>query len=151
MLHARADQRGVDLDQRDGLSLHVRTHQGAVGIVMFKEGDQWRGDADDLLGRDVDVLDLVGGTMLRSPLRRASTCVTGDRPFGVEHVGGRQDGLHLLVGPEVLDLAGDLARFLTFLVGREDEAVLIDLGVDAERGDEADVGAFGRFDRADPP
>ena len=38
---------------------------------------------------------------------------------------------------------------LHLAVRRDQEAVLVDRGVDAQRGDQADVGAFGRLDRAD--
>ncbi len=48
LLHARADHRHVRLQQRHGLALHVRTHQGAVGVVVLQEGDQRGRDADDL-------------------------------------------------------------------------------------------------------
>src|SRR3712207_8989323 len=40
--------RSVRLDQRHGLALHVRAHQGAVGVVVLEERDQRRGDGDDL-------------------------------------------------------------------------------------------------------
>ena len=39
-LHAGADERGVALDQRDGLALHVGAHQRAVGVVVLEERDQ---------------------------------------------------------------------------------------------------------------
>ena len=57
-LHAGADQRRVRLQQRHGLALHVRAHQGAVGVVVLEERDHRRGDGPDLLGRDVDQVDL---------------------------------------------------------------------------------------------
>ena len=53
-----------------------------------------------------------------------------------------------LIGLKQLDVAGDLAVG-DLLVGRQNEAVLVDLGIDAKRGDETDVGAFGRLNRAD--
>ena len=52
--HAGADQRRVGLDQRHRLALHVRAHQRAVGVVVFQERDQRRGDRDQLLRRHVD-------------------------------------------------------------------------------------------------
>jgi len=42
------------------LALHVRAHERAVGVVMLEEGDQAGGHGDELLGRDVHVLDLLG-------------------------------------------------------------------------------------------
>ena len=59
-----------------------------------------------------------------------------------------EDRLHLLVGAEVLVLAVDLA-VLHHAVRRDEEAVFVDVGVDRQRRDQADVRAFRRFDRAD--
>ncbi len=67
---------------------------------------------------------------------------------GDDHVGGAEHGLHFLVGAEVLGFAVDLA-VLDHAVRRDQEAVLVDLRVDAQRRDQADVGAFRRLDRAD--
>ena len=58
-LHAGADDRRLRLEERHGLALHVRAHQGAVGVVVLEERDEGRGHRDDLLGRDVHVLDRV--------------------------------------------------------------------------------------------
>ena len=60
----------------------------------------------------------------------------------------RQDRLHLLVGAKVLHVAVDLA-VLDDAVRRDEEAVLVDVSVDAQRRDQADVRAFRRLDRAD--
>jgi hypothetical protein len=49
-LHAGADERRLGGQQRHGLALHVRAHQGAVGVVVLEERDQRRGDRDDLRG-----------------------------------------------------------------------------------------------------
>ena len=38
--HAGADERSFAANQRHGLALHVRTHQGAVRVVVFKERNQ---------------------------------------------------------------------------------------------------------------
>ncbi len=59
-----------------------------------------------------------------------------------------QDALHLFVGTQVLHVAVDLA-VLDDAVRRDEEAVLVDVRVDRQRRDEADVGAFRRLDRAD--
>src|SRR6202008_1486060 len=38
--HAGADERRLGAHQRPGLTLHVRTHQRAVGVVVLQERDQ---------------------------------------------------------------------------------------------------------------
>ena len=63
-------------------------------------------------------------------------------------VGRRQVGLALLVGPHPDDVLGHLA-VLDLAVGGDQEAVLVDAAVDAQRADQPDVGPFGRLDRAD--
>ena len=45
-------------DQRHGLTLHVRAHQGAVGIVVLEEGNEGGGDRHQLLGRHVHHVDI---------------------------------------------------------------------------------------------
>ena len=59
-LHAGADQRRVGLQQRHRLALHVRAHQRAVGVVVLEERDHRGGHRPDLLGRDVDQVDVLG-------------------------------------------------------------------------------------------
>jgi hypothetical protein len=54
----------------------------------------------------------------------------------------------VLVGAELDDLVGDDAA-LDAAIRRDDETVVVHAGVDAERGDQADVGALGRLDGAD--
>ena len=57
--HAGADERRLGAHQRHGLALHVRAHQGAVGVVVLEERDQRRRDRNELLRRHVHVVDLV--------------------------------------------------------------------------------------------
>ena len=66
----------------------------------------------------------------------------------VELVGSCENGLHFLVRSQVFDFAGGVTSFHS-LVRRQNEAVVINLCENAERGDETDVRAFWRFDRAD--
>ena len=39
-LHTGTNQRLISTQSRNGLTLHVRTHQGAVGVIVFQERDQ---------------------------------------------------------------------------------------------------------------
>ena len=56
--HAGADERRFGDEERHALALHVRTHQRAVRIVVLKERDEAGGHGDELLRRDVHVVDL---------------------------------------------------------------------------------------------
>jgi hypothetical protein len=148
LLHARGHRRRLGNDQRHRLPLHVGAHQGPVGVVVLQEGDQRRRHPDDLLGRDVHVLHVVRLDRGQVAADAGEDVLRADLAGLVEHVRRGQDRLHLLVGPQVLDVAGHLAP-LDLAVGGEQEAVLVDLAVDAQRRDEADVGAFRRLDGAD--
>ena len=55
-LHAGADEGSFADQQRNRLALHVGAHQRAVGVVMLQERNQRRGNRDQLLGRDIDVV-----------------------------------------------------------------------------------------------
>jgi hypothetical protein len=47
--HAGTDERGFTSNQRHRLALHVRSHQGTVGVVVLKERNQAGGDGHELL------------------------------------------------------------------------------------------------------
>ena len=57
---ARTDQWFFGAQARHGLTLHVRTHQSAVRIVMLQERNQRSGNRHHLTGRHVHVLYAVG-------------------------------------------------------------------------------------------
>ena len=67
---------------------------------------------------------------------------------GQRHVGLGDVVLLLLDGREI-DHFGRHLAVDHLLVGRLDEAVLVDAGIGRQRVDQADVRAFRRFDRAD--
>ncbi len=53
-----ADERRFGNDQRHALALHVRTHERAVGVVVFEKRNQPGGHRDELLRRHIHVVDL---------------------------------------------------------------------------------------------
>ena len=106
-LHAGADDGRLGLEQRHRLALHVRTHQGAVGVVVLQERDQRRGDADDLLGADVHVFDLVGPRLREGVAVARRHALVDEVALVVElGVGLRDVMLLFLVRGEVDDLVG---------------------------------------------
>ena len=108
LLHAGADDRRLRLEERHGLALHVRTHEGAVGVVVLEERDERGRHGDDLLGRDVHVLDLAGARLGERVAVARRDALGGEVALVVERrVGLRDDVLLLLVGRDVLDLVGD--------------------------------------------
>ena len=57
LFQAGGHQRRFGDQQRHGLALHVGTHQRAVGVVVLQERNQAGGDGNQLLGRNVHVID----------------------------------------------------------------------------------------------
>jgi hypothetical protein len=82
--HARADEGRLGPQQRDGLTLHVRSHQRAVGVVVLEERDQRCGDGDELLGRDVDVGDLVLRHQLELARLAGVDALVGERQVRIQ-------------------------------------------------------------------
>ena len=122
----------------------------AVGVVMLQERDQAGRDTDHLLGRDVHVLDLIDLDGDKVGLVSSGERGTFQLAMIIHRgVGGGEVGLAFLVGPHPDDFLGLLA-VLDLAIGGDQEAVLVDAAIDSQRADQADVGAFGSFDRADP-
>ena len=147
-LHARGHHRGLGHQQRHGLPLHVGTHQGAVGVVVFQERNQAGRNADHLARRHVDVLHPVDRHQFEVGM------VAGDDRIALQlavfdrGVGGSEIGLALFIGPQPDDVVGQLAA-VHLAIGSDQKAVFVDGRIDRQAGDQTDVGPFRRFDRAD--
>jgi hypothetical protein len=149
-LDAGADVRRLGTQQRHGLALHVRAHQGAVRVVVLEERDERRRQRHDLARRDVHVVhgvrrDLADLAALGADEHERVDELAGLRVDRRVRLG--DDVPVLLVGGQVVDLVGDLALD-DLAVRRLDEAVLVDARVRRERADEADVRTLRRLDRA---
>ncbi len=150
-LHPGADQRRVSDEQRHRLGLHVGAHQRTVGVIVLEERDHRRRDRPDLLGRDVDQVDLLGGDRhVLSGLSTAQDLLTGQPPVRVQRRVRLRDPPLLLLGRvDADDLIGD-AAVLDDPVRSRHEAVLGDLGVARQRADQTDVRSLRGLDRAHP-
>ena len=148
-LDAGADHRLLRTQAGHGLALHVRAHQRAVGVVVLEERDQRGRDRDDLRGCDVDVLDLVGRGQQRLAVDPHRDQLVGQHAGGVHRGVGLGDHVAAFLDRrQVVDVVGEgLAHDLA--VRGLEEAVLVELGVQRQRVDQADVRALGRLDRAD--
>ncbi len=137
-------------EQGHGLALHVRAHQGAVGVVVFQEGDHGRRDGHHHLGGHVDVVhvrpvhrdDLVAAAAGDTVVEQIALLIGG--------LGGLGHGvLVLYVGGHVDHLVGDPPRLLVDLAeGGLQEAEAVHPGVGGHIGDQSDVGTFGGLDGA---
>ena len=145
---AGANERRARVQERHGLTLHVRAHQRAVGVVVLEERNERGGDRHELFRRHVHVVD-VGRRRERevSTLTRQHEIVD-ERAVGIElGIGLRDDGVFFAVGVEPDDFTGDPA-VLHHAVRGLDEAEIVHAGVAGERRDQADVRAFRRLDGA---
>ena len=148
-LHAGADERRFGAHQRHGLTLHVRAHQSAVGVVVFQERDQRRGDRHHLLRRHVHQVDVVARREHHFAGDAADDEFVDETAVLVElGVGLRDVVLGLFHRRQVDDVVGQLAVH-DLAVRAFDEAVLVDAREGGQRVDQTDVRAFRRLDRAD--
>ena len=155
VLHAGTDQRRRRTQQRNGLALHVRAHEGAVCVVVLEERDERGGDRHHLARRDVHVVDvgrdlLVRLTEVAVGAHDATQDLVPDELAGLgveELVRLSDDVLLFFVSRQEVDVVGDLALDHA-AVRRLDEAVAVDARERRERADQADVRAFRRLDRA---
>ncbi len=110
VLHAGAHEGGLGAEQGHRLALHVGAHEGAVRVVVLQERDQRGRHRHELLGADVDVVDL-----LALGEDEVAGLAGGDAVFRHGAVVGQ---LHVRLGDRVLVL----------LPGGEVEAVGLDVG-----------------------
>ncbi len=127
--HAGADEWRFGLDQRHSLTLHVRSHERAVGVIVFEVRNQRGSHRDNLFRRDVHELDVVA----RHHGRFASH--TGVDEFIRQHallVHGRiglRDGIDALFHGRQVDHFIGLLAVHDLAVRALDEAVLVDAGM----------------------
>ena len=156
VFHARTNHRGFRHEQRHGLALHVGTHQRAVRVVVFKEGDHGGCHRNELFGRNVHVIhihvfhfdDLVELTGHNTVLFKPDFPVVHAREF----IGLGHDVLVLLIGRKVDDVIKNLPVLRIHLaVRRLNKSIFVDARIGRKRIDEADVRSFRRLNGAHAP
>ena len=150
LLQPSADERRFGSEQRNGLALHVRTHQRPVRVVVLQEGNQAGRGTDKLFWRDVHKLDVLRRHFGEVPAGTSHYQRILEPALGVQRsVSLGYDVIFLLVSGEILDFGRGHAVF-HHPVGGFKEAVLVDFGVERHGGYEADVRPLGCFYRAYP-
>ena len=100
------------------------------------------------LGRDIDVLNLVGADVAEIAAEAGDHAIVRQlvtvRGRIRQEPGCASDSSSAQPGYFLRELA-----LVHLAIGRDQEAVFVHSGVNAQTGDQADVGAFRRFDRAD--
>ena len=150
MLDAGGDDGRLSYHEGNSLALHIRAHQSAVCVVVFKEGDHCCRNGNHHSGADVDVIDALAVDLNDLVAVAAGDTLIDKAAVFVAGLGrGSDDVVVLHVGGQVIDLIGHAAGALfNLLEGSDEEAVFICSRIRGEIGDKADVGAFGRLNRA---
>ena len=124
--HAGADERSFAFQKRHALALHVRAHERAVRVVMFKKRDQAGRDRHKLLRRDVHVVNLVRFDFKEVAAVTDGNFFAGEVALLVDRgVRLRHEECLLAIAGEEVDLVG-YAAFLDLAIRRFDEAEFVD-------------------------
>src|SRR3989344_1601372 len=103
-----ADTGGFGADGGHAPALHVGAHQSPDSIVVLEKGNQSGGDGNDLLGRNVHVVDLLDQGLGRFAVPADGRFFFQKVSIQVDGGCGRgRDGLLLMEGMEPDDFAGD--------------------------------------------
>ena len=154
-LDTRCNNRAFGFHKRNRLTLHVRAHKRAVGIVVFKEGNKRRRYRNKLFGRNVHIVHSLG-RVLRNQIAVAATYVRIDEMIILVKrlVCLRYDISVLFVRGKVIHLIGyagfdnftlAVVNVLNLSVRAHDKAVLVHLGIGRKRGNKSYILTFGRL------
>ena len=129
--------------------MHVRAHQGAVGVIVFEEGNQGGRHGYHLARRHVHILHFRRRYQGEFHLVTHRNQLVNQTAFSIQR--SRRLGDHLLGlsnGRQVLNVVSDLAM-TTRRTGLS-KAVAVGASVGGQRVNQTDVGTFRRFNRAYP-
>src|SRR5207248_644268 len=126
---------------------HVRAHERAVRVVMFEERNEARRHGDELLWRDIHVMDFRRFHFQKVAAITDRDLLLGKMSLRVHgRVRLRDEEILLTIAGQIIDLVGD-TTLLDFAVRRFDETEFVDPREGAHRADETDVRTFRSFDR----
>ena len=150
MFDAGCDHRRFGTKQRHCLTLHVRSHQRTVRIVVFKERNKSGCNGYQLFGRYVHIVDAAYVNLADIFADTARNALVNEFSVFVKRFAGlRDDVLIFLVRRHISDVVGnDAFGFFDLSVRRFDKSVFVDACVRSKRSDKTDVLSFGRFYRA---
>ena len=153
VLHARADERCLRLEQRNSLTLHVRAHERTVRIVVLKERDHRRCNREHLSRRHVHIVDAVAVVQTRLLVETRRDALVDEELAVIERlVRLCDDELVLLVRRQIAHILRHATVLLVHAaIRRLHKAELVHARIVRKRADEADVRTFGGLDRAHAP
>src|SRR5699024_5393761 len=149
LLDTGTDVRSLGAQQWHSLTLHVRTHEGTVCVVVLQERNHRGCDGDHLARGDVHVIHLA----CRDDLHVAAAQTDLNLVLGELHVRIERrirlgdDVTVLFIRGEVLDVVGDRAIY-DATVRRLDETERVHAGVRRQGTDQTNVRTLGGLNRA---
>ena len=144
--HTGTNQRLISTQSWNGLTLHVRTHQCTVGVIVFQERDQGRTDGYHLLGGYVHVVNLVAAEQAGFAFATAGNQIFYKVAFVIQ-VGVRlsDNVVAFFDSRQVMNFVG-YNTVGDFTIRRFEETVFVCLCVHGQGVDQTDVRTFRRFD-----
>ena len=140
----------VVVEQRHSLAHHVTSHQGAVTVVVLQERNEAGRYRGNLLRADIHEVHLIGRNNRIISILTALDHLADEVSVGRKgRVALTDNLLFLFLGGEIDDVVVVHIdnRIVHLAVRSDDEAQVVDLGIDAERGDQTDIGTFRTLDR----
>ena len=131
VFHTSTHIRGFWINQWNSLTLHVGTHEGTVGVIVFQERNTCCRNGNYLFWRHVHVVDLIRWELL------VVTTVTSHNDrlskatlFVQLRVGLSDDVLIFFIGCQPNDFVGHYTFFTVhFPVWRLDETIFVQVSV----------------------
>ena len=145
--HTGTNQRLISAQSRNRLTLHVRTHQCTVGVIVFQERDQGRTDGYHLLGGYVHVVNLVAAEQAGFAFATAGNQIFYEVAVFI------QVGVRLSDNVVAFFDSRQVVNFVSnhtvghFTIRRLKEAIFVGLRVHGQGVNQTDVRTFRRFDR----
>ncbi len=150
MLEPRTNEGGLCFQQRHRLALHIRPHQGAIGIVVLEEWYQRGGNTHQLLSGYVHIIHFRRRNTREIALPTAEDQVFYETTLVVNRRVGLGYGVIVFViSGQHLDLVVDHTPVFHFTIGRLKEAEIVDARIGGQRGHQSNIGALRRLDGTD--
>ena len=145
--HTCSNHRRLCHKKRHGLTLHVGTHQGTVGVVIFQEGDEGRCHGEYHLRGNVHVIEHAALILLSLFPVTTGYVLTDEMTFLVQRlVGLSHVVIVFLIRRHIYNFIGNhrilRVRVIDLAVRSLHESVLVDPGVAGQGVDQSDVGTF---------
>ena len=144
------NNRSFGLQQRNGLSHHVWSHQRTVRVIMFQERNQRSGNRSNLLRRNVHQLNLIRSYNRIIGITTSFYFLTDESTVIVQRsITLSNDLVFFFFCRQVFDTFRRQINYsiLYLTIRSYDKAQIVDLCIDTQRRDQTDVRTFRCFDR----